>query len=286
MMPIAATDQRPSISDVSCCRLIIDEPASGSWNMAVDEALLAAAIDDGVATLRLYQWNEPTLSLGYFQQYDDRRQHAASLGCAVVRRPSGGGAILHDRELTYSLTLPLGHPGSQNASRLYSAVHRALMAPLALHLSAARSTWTLRIGLADAALPRGPHRHADAEPFLCFQRRSPGDVLLVAGTAAEPSPPGQDWKIIGSAQRRRGGAILQHGSVLLERSPAAPELPGWRELTGVPVLFARLAEEFPHRLAAELAVGIEPTSLAAAVCDAVRRIEREKFAARAWTNRR
>ena len=71
--------------------------------MAVDEALLIDAAENGVATLRFYQWSEPTLSLGYFQRYDDRDQHAASRECAVVRRQTGGGAILHDRELTYSL---------------------------------------------------------------------------------------------------------------------------------------------------------------------------------------
>ena len=91
-------------------RLIIDRPLPGAWNMAVDEALLLDASENGSASLRFYGWNAPTLSLGYFQRYDDRDLHAASRDCAVVRRQTGGGAILHDRELTYSLVLPPNHP--------------------------------------------------------------------------------------------------------------------------------------------------------------------------------
>ncbi len=69
-----------------------------------------AAVASGLASLRFYQWNQPTLSLGYFQSYEDRGRHAASQECTVVRRQTGGGAILHDRELTYSLILPATHP--------------------------------------------------------------------------------------------------------------------------------------------------------------------------------
>ena len=76
--------------------------------MAVDEALLETAASLGVPTLRFYQWQEPTMSLGYFQEYADRLRHAASAGCPTVRRASGGGAIMHDRELTYSLAVPEG----------------------------------------------------------------------------------------------------------------------------------------------------------------------------------
>ena len=91
-------------------RLIIDPPSPGPWNMAVDEVLLMDAVENGNATLRFYQWSEPTLSLGYFQAFADRKQHFASRNCAIVRRQSGGGAILHDHELTYSFVLPPGDP--------------------------------------------------------------------------------------------------------------------------------------------------------------------------------
>src|SRR3954447_24341632 len=100
------------------CRLIIDPRAPGPHNMAVDEALLIDAAEHNTAALRFYSWNEPTLSLGYFQNYADRHQHAASLACAVVRRQPGGGAILHDRELTYSLALPTNHPLTKQNEKL------------------------------------------------------------------------------------------------------------------------------------------------------------------------
>jgi lipoate-protein ligase A len=254
--------------------------------MAVDEALLEAAIDGGPATLRIYQWQVPTLSLGYFQRYDDRCRHAASLDCAVVRRQSGGGAILHDHELTYSLALPPGHPLSRDAGQLYSAVHRVLVKVLASRRPGSSAAWSLRI------VPNGKFRlPAEAEPFLCFQRRAPGDVLLVPAAedprSSSGAPDGTgNWKIIGSAQRRRGGAILQHGSVLLERSAASPELPGWGDLTGVPIHFAALADEFSRQFASETAVPIAATSLPTAICDAARRIEQAKYADRAWTTRR
>ena len=92
------------------CRLLRHEPAAGAWNMAVDEVLLDRAQDHAAPCLRVYGWSEPTLSLGYFQTYSDRQQHAASQNCAAVRRLTGGGAILHDDEITYSVLLPGDHP--------------------------------------------------------------------------------------------------------------------------------------------------------------------------------
>src|SRR2546430_12830003 len=97
-------------------RLLVDAPAAGAWNMAVDEVLL-----DGVAagttppTIRFYGWTPPCLSLGYFQPFDVVDVDGCrALGVDVVRRPTGGRAILHDRELPYSVALPasvLGHDG-------------------------------------------------------------------------------------------------------------------------------------------------------------------------------
>ena len=108
-------------------RLLLDPPAPGAWNMAVDETLLEAAAAEGQCTLRFYQWAEPTLSLGYFQPYADRDRHAASRRCAVVRRASGGGAILHDFDVTYSLAVHDRHPLAIDRLRTYQVVHRALI---------------------------------------------------------------------------------------------------------------------------------------------------------------
>ena len=140
-------------------RLFVDPPCPGSWNMAVDEALLEAAVAGGDATLRLYQWSEPTLSLGYFQRYDDRNRHDASRDCAVVRRQSGGGAILHDRELTYSLTLPPGHPLSRDATALYNAMHNLFIALLEPRLADANHR-DLRLVLNATDSPLAAERRA------------------------------------------------------------------------------------------------------------------------------
>src|SRR4051812_42296912 len=169
--------------------------------MALDEALLHTAENEGTATLRFYGWREPTLSLGYFQQHADRTLHSASENCTLVRRASGGGAILHDRELTYSIALPKAHPLALHAEPLYLATHRSLPAAL------------VQFGVrADLCQPAENGRRATSdEPFLCFQRRTYGDVLV--GRA----------KVCGSAQRRQRGAVLQHGSILLAQSAFAPE---------------------------------------------------------------
>src|SRR5947207_13454995 len=98
--------------------------------MALDEALMEAA-SGGLCTLRFYRWSAPTLSLGYFQRISDRTTHAASQTCPLVRRQTGGGAILHDREWTYSLTAPAGSPLAVDALALYRAVHGALIEALA-----------------------------------------------------------------------------------------------------------------------------------------------------------
>jgi lipoyl(octanoyl) transferase len=260
-------------------RLLIDPPKSGPWNMAVDEALLLDAVENGNATLRFYQWNEPTLSLGYFQPYADRHQHAASQNCSVVRRQSGGGAILHDRELTYSLVLPPGHPLGRNAPQLYDAVHKAFITALA------------GLGLQDSSGPtlkcRGDQAASSPreEPFLCFQRQSAGDVILVSPdnfpTTRDPSR-----KILGSAQRRHRGAILQHGSLLLETSASAPELAGLSDLTGplptVPELISAVCAE----LNATRMLRLVAYELSSELQFKTAEIANNKYGSPTWTNRR
>ena len=266
---------------VERCRLIVDPPALGAWNMAVDEALLDAAVQGNVATLRLYQWDEPTLSLGYFQRYNDRHQHAASSACAVVRRQSGGGAILHDRELTYSLTLPPSHPLTRDATALYTAVHHALIQWLASRLASATvRNWQLNLN-------GQPSRLAPSEePFLCFQRRACGDLLLESHDSAAKKSAPLAYKILGSAQRRHRGAILQHGSLLIAQSPAAPELPGWQELTGEPLPLGELVAGVVSQLVELLDVDSEPAGFPAIIRDAARKIEQARYSSRSWTARR
>ena len=112
---------------MTSARLIIDDPLPGSWNMALDQALLESADQRSAITLRFYRWSEPTLSLGYFQKFNDRETHAASLDCPVVRRSSGGGAIVHDHELTYSICVPESNRWSKSSDQLYDLVHHQVI---------------------------------------------------------------------------------------------------------------------------------------------------------------
>ena len=229
--------------------------------MAVDEILLGWASRSQECVVRCYRWEVPTLSLGYFQAHDHRRRHPPSLASAVVRRVSGGGAILHDAELTYSIALPGGHPLARRRLALYRAAHEAVVEVLA------------ELGLS-SRLCQGELSSSGEAPFLCFRRRSVGDVLC--GEA----------KVAGSAQRRLAGAILQHGSVLLGRSPAAPELPGVEDLGGMPMG----AEAFAHRWLDDLAerLGwrwqVEPLSQAEQ--RATEALVTAKYGHAGWTTRR
>jgi lipoate-protein ligase A len=250
-------------------RLLVDLPASGAWNMAVDEVLLESAAARGIDTLRFYEWEEPTLSLGYFQASADRAGHAASLACPLVRRASGGGAIVHDRELTYSITLARRSLPAAAAADLYALCHETLVEALAeLGVAAALFRPTM-------CVCGGPSRRSSGgEPFLCFQRRGSGDVLC--GQA----------KIAGSAQRRRKGAVLQHGSLLLARSPAAPEIPGLLELTGTKPAAARITSCWTPRLATRLGASPEIVRLTDTERDAAMQLARQKFSAADFSYRR
>jgi lipoate-protein ligase A len=247
-------------------RVLHDPPAAGTWNMAVDEALLASAAESGIATLRFYTWSQPTLSLGYFQAAAERATHAASQTCPLVRRASGGGAIVHDQELTYSIALPLRDARGPEARQLYNLCHASLVQTLA-ELGASAMIYR---GDAAAACDAA----SAAEPFLCFQRRSCGDILC--GPA----------KIVGSAQRRRRAAVLQHGSVLLRQSPCAPELPGIDELTGKQFDPAAVASRWQSRLLAALPAQAAPGELSPREREQARILEIDRFQGSGFTRRR
>jgi lipoate-protein ligase A len=235
--------------------------------MALDEALLHRAAAGALPVLRFYEWAEPTLSLGYFQRYADRTGHSPSAGCAIVRRATGGGAILHDRELTYSVVLPPGHPLGRRATDLYHAVHTSIVAVLAEFGLTANLVECAYESLATTGC--GTRTQA-TEPFLCFERRTPGDVLL------------EGWKIAGSAQRRHRGAVLQHGSILFERSAFAPELPGLQDLATARLDRSEFASRLRDTLSRTLIMdfAFEPPS--PDLTTEATAIEESKFAADHW----
>lgn len=270
-----------------CCHFLIDPPSAGAWNMALDEALLErAAAGDRAVWLRFYQWREPTLSLGYFQSFAAWQSHV-SRGCAVVRRQTGGGAILHDRELTYSLVLPRTHPAVRGAESLYARVHEALIAALG--------------GFAVSAVLSGGHEsptkdHAD--PFLCFERRSPLDVVIRKGPSRHARPDGADAteiapadcrtvKICGSAQRRRKGAVLMHGSLLLASSDFAPQIKGIKEVTGALLSVWDIRRAWSEQLLA--ALDLQPcgdVGLPTRVRLAAGQLAESKYSSLGWTRKR
>jgi lipoate-protein ligase A len=198
--------QQPEFNNV--CHVYVDsEPHRGDWNMRADELLLEAAIERGQCSVRVYRWAEPTLSLGYFQTPNDIPSSLRSAGLPIVRRLSGGGTILHHHELTYACAVPAVHKVARNPQTLYDLAHDVIIQELA-----ARGVQVQRRGTAD---------HARAAEFLCFARSDAFDLVL-AGS----------HKVVGSAQRRRKGAVLQHGSVVLRRSDLAPQFPGIEDLAG------------------------------------------------------
>lgn len=177
--------------------------------MAVDEALLQSAVSAGTATLRWYQWSEPTVSLGYFQQWSDFDQNPVLRHLPVVRRLTGGGAILHDDELTYSVGLPASQTLFSQPHELYDIVHEAICNGLR------------RLGF--PVLARGTTFKQSTEPLLCFQRKDAHDIVL------------NDCKVLGSAQRRRQGAIMEHGSLIRRASEQTPQISGLLDLCACPL---------------------------------------------------
>lgn len=177
--------------------------------MAVDELLLEQAVDSGACALRWYRWDRPTISLGHFQDPRHVAELPVMAALPIVRRLSGGGAIIHDCELTYSCGVPASHPLAQAPRELYTLVHEAIIGVLK------------PFGV--AVQFRGEPDSSRASEFLCFGRGDSFDVVV------------GPHKVLGSAQRRRKGAILQHGSLVIGRSTFAPQFPGINDLSLRPV---------------------------------------------------
>lgn len=239
-------------------QLLIDPSAVGSLNMARDEALLEA-VGDGECppALRFYAWEPPTISLGYFQPIADfHAQPSPIRDLAIVRRTTGGGAILHDREVTYSLIVPIEHPWLRpNANRLYELAHQAIIAavgPPARLLGRAGERGSCvdepDEQLATSRSPLAAHRSG---PFFCFARRHEFDVVV-----PDPHAPSGFAKLAGSAQRRSKRAVLQHGSIILTARFAQQACAAWSALGGPAEFEAATSRLTP---AFEVALGVRAT---------------------------
>jgi lipoate-protein ligase A len=161
--------------------------------MALDQALLEnAARSDFPPTLRFYRWSPPAISIGRFQDLADVDRAACSVnGVEIVRRPTGGKCILHEKDFTYSLVLPASFSLPRSVIEAYSIICGGILSALG------------RIGLAAAIQTRRNEDYRQVQG-ACFSAVTQADL---------------EWnglKLCGSAQVRRMGALLQHGSILLE----------------------------------------------------------------------
>ncbi|MFN9118084.1 MAG: biotin/lipoate A/B protein ligase family protein [Gemmatimonas sp.] len=207
--------------------------ADGVTNMAVDAALLDA-VRTGVAVWRWYAWAAPTVSFGRPERVAGRfaPERLAAAGLAAVRRPTGGRALLHHQELTYSVTLPLA--SAQPWRPTYAAINRVLCDALrAIGVAAeiARGVGALR--------PDGP---------ICFEAPAEGEIVV------------DGRKLVGSAIWRQGGGYLQHGSLLF-----ADEQARLAETASVPLPAAP-----PAATLQSLLPGVPAEALAERVMRAVR----------------
>ncbi|MCB1184517.1 lipoate--protein ligase family protein [bacterium] len=200
-------------------RVHLDGARTGAWNMARDAELLAGHRPGDDPVLRVYRWEPAAVTIGYNQQFADfAGERIAARGYDLVRRPTGGRAILHADELTYAVI------GSSPSPLFGTSLHDTYM-----KINAALLLFLSRLGL-DADISEGESR-AEARGLVCF--RSAGRHEVKVGGR----------KLIGSAQRRTEGVFLQHGSILagprhLElvellgaEGAAAPDAAALREVT-------------------------------------------------------
>ena len=199
--------------------------------MAVDEALLQSGA--APPTLRFYTWSPAALSLGYFQRWTD--VPAAERAGTVVRRLTGGGAIHHARELTFSLTAPENHPlyrGPVRAS--YERIHTAIATVLS------------EFGIEAQLRGEGSVSSDQAETGMCFHKSTDLDLIWNRG------------KGLGSAQRRTGGRVLHHGSIKIgasEFEPGIATLDCKAQDLSAEDLAERLIARFPSLLGLETSPG-------------------------------
>jgi lipoate-protein ligase A len=273
-----------SINDMNW-RLLYTPPSTGAWNMAVDESILEH-IHRGVAkpTLRLYAWNPPCLSLGHAQSFKDvDMTRLRARGWDVVRRLTGGRAILHTDELTYSVT------GSVDESVLSGGVLESYN----------RIAQALMFAIRDLGLPVEMKELADEPSALnlnpvCFEVPSTYEITV------------NEKKLIGSAQARKKEGVLQHGSLPLagdltricdalifedesKRENAAQRLLARattvESILGKQVTWERATESFVKGFETQLGIHFERGELSESESARAEELVKEKYANSTWTER-
>jgi lipoate-protein ligase A len=241
-------------------------PRTPYLNMAMDEVMLREWPGEPVL-LRLYAWEPPGLSLGYFQAYEAMSKHPVIRDCGAVitRRITGGEAILHREDLTFSL---VGREGEFpfNGS-LESSYHR-------IHLAMAGGFESLGVS-ARLRDPEAESRQQGMSPAgRCFYQVTRYD--LVAGTG----------KLIGSAQRRTGGKVLHHGSIPLNPNPMTPEASDLSTLAGRPVTYREAAAAVKRGFEEYLGITFTPWQPDDRYREAYRKLAKERYGSSEWIQRR
>jgi lipoate-protein ligase A len=275
-------DGQPSA--VGPWRLLRHSLATGAENMAIDEAI-TMAIAEGQAppTLRFYAWAPPCVSMGRNQKFAEvDGDYCAARDYGIVRRPTGGRAILHTDELTYSVIAAPDHP-----------LMAGLVLDSYLRLSAGLVAGLMRLGIAAEPAP-GTNRPGPDVSAACFE--VPSAYEIVAGTR----------KVLGSAQARRARSVLQHGSLPLtgdltrvvdcltfadeaERETLRRSLHGHaataEELAGRPISYAEAEAAMIAGFAEALALELAPGELTAAECAWAAELVQDRYDNVGWTTR-
>jgi lipoate-protein ligase A len=269
-------DRRPTDEyPITTWRLVLSTPADGATNMAVDEAILhAVAADRAPPTLRLYAWVPPCLSLGRAQKMGDVDLNALkATGFDLVRRPTGGKAILHIDELTYSVVAPETEP--RVAGGIVESYRR---------LSAGLINGLEKLGIMGIVADQRARNRRLSGP-VCFE--VPSDYEITASGK----------KLVGSAQMRAQGAVLQHGALplhgdiaricpLLDARPDPARMRA-RATTVKTVLSKRITWDEAATALAEgfsqaLNLRLEPGSLTEEELAQAKRLKKQKYATQVW----
>lgn len=281
---------------MSTWRLIESGFADGATNMAVDEAIAAAvASGNQPPTLRLYGWRPPAVSLGYHQELDEGidRDAVATRGYGIVRRPTGGRAILHADELTYSFCIRQDAiRGGHSTMESYREISRGIIAGLEL-LGAAVSLGADEDGPGPNFSGQDTYatEGADAAKPICFAKTARCD-LQSAGR-----------KVVGSAQVRRNGGILQHGSIpiTIDLEDQVAVMPGSdgrmarkvlagaamsvSELLGRPITYDELSAAVAGGFADTFEVAMARQELSPEESAEAERLYEERYATAEWNER-
>lgn len=238
----------PPVRSAPGWRVILDGEGPPAFNMALDQAIAErVALGECPPTVRFYGWDRPCVSLGYHQMPDRVLdvQAVYAHGIVVVKRPTGGRAVLHGDDLTYSIALPSGGPWSIGITEAYRMLSEGLQRGFR------------RAGL-DVALARGHREGLGPGPLPCFASTARYELVW------------KGRKLVGSAQRRLRGGLLQQGSIPLTRGPIRLEelVPAgqkvrvedrWttvQEAAGLPVDRRQLARELAIGLGEQFGVAL------------------------------